>query len=131
MAQKITLEILADMYVLTIYLHGYIHKYLCSEITNERWFQISTYVWIIETVLDFFEQVGHETMLQVEISNFFGKSCHLQTYHNYEQPPQYQNSDFQSYFSVSKIGQKKKFSMKNIWLGDQLLLQNVFEIFDF
>ena len=105
MAQKIILEILADMYVLTIYLHGYIHKYLCSEITNERWFQISTYVWIIETVLDFFEQVGHETMLQVEISNFFGKSCHLQTYQNYEQPPQtYQNSDFQSYFSVSKIG---------------------------
>ena len=32
-----------------------------------------------------------------------------------------------------KIGRifPKKNSMKNIWLGDQLLLKNVFEIFDF
>ena len=41
------------------------------------------------------------------------KLCHPQTYWNYEQPPQTsQNSYFQSYFFVFKIGQifpKKKF----------------------
>ena len=37
--------------------------------------------------------------------HFFTKSCHRQTYQNYEQPPQTsQNSDFQSHFSVLKIG---------------------------
>ena len=45
--------------------------------------------------------------------HFFTKSCHRQTYQNYEQPPQtYQNSYFQSHFSVLKIGRifpKKKF----------------------
>ena len=37
----------------------------------------------------FFEQVGHETMF-VSSGNkhFFTKSCHHQTYQNYEQPPQ-------------------------------------------
>ena len=66
--------------------------------------------------------------------HFFTKSCHHQTYQNYEQPPQTsQNSDFQSHFSVLKIGWifPKKFSLKNIGLGDQLLLKNVFENFDF
>ena len=57
-----------------------------------------------------FEQVGHETMF-VSSGNkhFFTKSIYRQTYQNYEQPPQppqpFQNSDFQSHFSVSKIGQ--------------------------
>ena len=61
----------------------------------------------------------------VEISIFFTKSCHHQTYQNYEQPPRTsQNSDFQSHFP-------KKNSLKNIGLGDQLLLKNVFETFDF
>ena len=64
---------------------------------------------------------------------FFTKSCHRQTYQNYEQPPQTsQNSYFQSHFSVLKIGQIfQKKSMQNIRLGDQLLLKNVFENFDF
>ena len=56
--------------------------------------------------------------------HFFTKSCHRQTYQNYEQPPQTsQNSDFQSYFSVLKIGRifPKKISVWNI--GDQLLLK--------
>ena len=56
--------------------------------------------------------------------HFFTKSCHHQTYQNYEQPCQrLQNSYFQSHFSVSKIGRifPKKNSMKNIGLGDQLL----------
>ena len=78
----------------------------------------------------FFEQVGHETMF-VSSGNkhFFTKSCRYQTYQNYEQPPQtYQNSDFQSHFSVSKISQifPKKCFLKNIRLGDQLLFKKMF-----
>ena len=52
----------------------------------------------------FFHQVGHETMY-VSSGNkrFFTKSCHRQTYQNYEQPPQTsQNS--KSHFPVLKIG---------------------------
>ena len=83
----------------------------------------------------FFDQVGHETMYASSGNkHFFTKSCHRQTYQNYEQPPQtYQNLYFQSHFSVLKIGRifPKKNSMKNIGLGDQLLLKNVFENFDF
>ena len=38
--------------------------------------------------------------------HFFTKSCHRQTYQNYEQPPRTsQNSYFQSHFSVLKIDQ--------------------------
>ena len=62
--------------------------------------------------------------------HFFTKSCHRQTYQNYEQPPQTsQNWYFQSHFSMLKIGRifPKKISMKNIGL----LLKNVFETFDF
>jgi hypothetical protein len=55
--------------------------------------------------------------------HLFTKSCHRQTYQNYEQPPgTFQNSYFQSHFSVLTIG-PKKISMKNICLGDQLLLK--------
>ena len=53
--------------------------------------------------------------------HFFTKSCHRQTYQNYEQPPETsQTSYFQSHFSVSKICQifPKKISMKNTGLGD-------------
>mgnify|MGYP001444650994 CR=1 FL=1 len=50
----------------------------------------------------FFDQVGHESMYASSGNkHFFTKSCHLQTYQNYEQPPQTsQNSYFQSHFSV-------------------------------
>ena len=50
----------------------------------------------------FFDQVGHEAMYVSSGSNhFFTKSCHRQTYQNYEQPPRKsQNSDFQCHFSV-------------------------------
>ena len=45
--------------------------------------------------------------------HFFTKQCHRQAYQNYEQPPQTsRNSDFQSHFSVSKIGHLSK---KNIF----------------
>ena len=48
-------------------------------------------------------QVWHETMLLSSGNkHFFTKSCHRQTYQNFEQPPQTsQNSEF----SVSKIGE--------------------------
>ena len=66
----------------------------------------------------FFEQVGHETMCAFSRNkHFFTKSCHHQTYQNYEQPPQTsQNSYFQSHFSVLKISRifPKKISMRNI-----------------
>ena len=65
----------------------------------------------------FSDQVGHETIYASSGNkHFFTKSCHRQTYQNYEQPPQTsQNSYFQSHFSVLKIGpKKKKKSMKTI-----------------
>ena len=54
----------------------------------------------------FFDQVGHETMYASSGNkHFFTKSCHHQTYQNYEQPPRTsQNLYFQSHFSVLKIG---------------------------
>ena len=54
----------------------------------------------------FFDQVGQETMYaSCGNKHIFTKSCHRQTYRNYEQPPQtYQNSYFQSHFSVLRIG---------------------------
>ena len=70
----------------------------------------------------------------VRNKHFFTKKCHRQTCQNYEQPPRAsQNSDFQSQFLVLQIGRifQKKISLKNIELGDQLLLMNVFENSDF
>ena len=65
----------------------------------------------------FFNQVGRETMYGSSGNkHLFTKSCHRRTYQNYEQPPQpSQNSDFQSHFSLLKIGQilSKKNSLKN------------------
>ena len=54
----------------------------------------------------FFYQIGHETMhASSENKHFFTKSCHQQTYKNYEQLPRIsQNLYFQNHFSVSKIG---------------------------
>ena len=52
-----------------------------------------------------FDQVGHQTTsAYIENKHFFTKSCHRQTYKNYEQPPQsLQNLYFQNLFSASKI----------------------------
>jgi hypothetical protein len=37
----------------------------------------------------FFDQVGHQTISAcIENKYFFTKSCHRQTYQNYEQPPE-------------------------------------------
>ena len=59
----------------------------------------------------FFDQVGHETMYASSGNkHFFTKSCHCQTYQNYEQPPRTsQNSYLQifvgsvHYFEDDKI----------------------------
>ena len=50
-------------------------------------------------------QVEHQTTsAYFENKYFFTKSCHRQTYQNYEQPPQsLQNLYFQSHFLASKI----------------------------
>ena len=48
--------------------------------------------------------MAESTLFSIENKDFFTKSCHRQTYQNYEQPLQrMQNSDFQSPFSESKI----------------------------
>ena len=62
--------------------------------------------WALDTIQDFWEKLGMKKCIHiVEISVFFTNSCHCQTYQNFEQPPQTsQNSDFQSLFSVLKIG---------------------------
>ena len=53
-----------------------------------------------------FDQVGHKTMYASSGNkHFLNKSSHLQTYQNYEQPTRTsQNLNFQSHFSVLKIG---------------------------
>ena len=54
----------------------------------------------------FFDQVWHQTTsASIGNKHFFTKLWPRQTYQNYEQPCQRsQNSEFQSHFSVSKIG---------------------------
>ena len=83
----------------------------------------------------FFDQVGHQTTYAyIGNKHFFTKSCHRQTYQNYEQPSErLQNLYFQSHFSASKINGIFLifFSVKNIRLGDRLLYLNFFENFDF
>ena len=90
---------------------------------------MSTFAWIklpsvdlrtvplnLETVQDFVDQVGHQTMSAAYIENkhFFTKSCHRQTYQNYEKPPQsLQNLYFQSHFLASKI--KRIFLIFFLW----------------
>ena len=67
--------------------------------------------------------------------HFFTKSCHGQTYQSYEQPPQtYQNSYFQSHFSVLKIGlifPNKNFFEEYCTRRTTFIKKNVFENFDF
>ena len=51
----------------------------------------------------FFNQVGYETMYASSGNkHFFTKSCHRQTYQNYEQPRTSQNSYFQSPTFIKK-----------------------------
>jgi hypothetical protein len=66
---------------------------------------ISTYGMGIRDRPRFFDQVGHQTMNAYSGNkHFFTKSCHCQTYQNYEQPPKrFKLSYFQSHFSASKI----------------------------
>ena len=88
----------------------------------------------IESVQDFLIKLYMKPcMYLVKISIFFTKSCHRQTYQSYEQPSQTsQNLYFLSFFCAKNWPNlSKKNSMKNIRLGDQLLLKNVFENFDF
>ena len=53
----------------------------------------------------FFDQVGHQpTFSFIGNKHFLTKSCHHQTYQNYDRPPQIlQKLNFQSHFSPSKI----------------------------
>ena len=63
----------------------------------------------------FFDQVGHQTTYAyIKNKHFFTKSCHCQTYQNYEQPPQrVQNLYFQSHFQHKKSTESFWFFMKN------------------
>ena len=87
--------------------------------------------------LRFFAQVGHQTTnAYIGEKHFFTKSCHRQTYKNYEQPPQrWHNSYFQSHLSTAKINGIFLifFSVKNIRLGDQLFIMktSIFKNFVF
>ena len=58
----------------------------------------------------FFDQVGHETMYASSGNkHFFTKSCHHQTYQNYEQRRQKLGT-----YLENKIPQKLDFSKKNL-----------------
>jgi hypothetical protein len=83
-----------------------------------------------------FDQVGDVTMYASSGNkHLFTKSCHHQTYQNYEQPTRTsRNSYFQSHFSVLKIGRifpKKIFYEKYLTRRPTFIKKNVFEIFDF
>ena len=55
----------------------------------------------LDTAQDFFYQVGHQTMYAfMGNKHFFTKSCHRQTYQNYEQPPQRLQNSF---FSIKNL----------------------------
>ena len=98
-------------------------------------FFYSTHNILIRDRPRLFDQVRHQTTnASIENKPFFTKQWPRQAYQNYEQPCQRsQNSEFQSHFSVSKIGWifPKKISVKNIWLEDQLILMKFFENFNF
>ena len=82
----------------------------------------------------FFEHVGHQIIYgSIGNKHFFTKSCHRQTYQNYEQLPQrLQNSDFQSHFSASKINRVFLILfVKNVRLVDQVLQIFFFDNFEF
>jgi hypothetical protein len=74
-------------------------------IKKENVSKISFTGYGVETVLRFFDQVGHQTTYAyIGNKHFFTKSCHRQTYQNYEQLHQrLQIWYFQSHFSASKI----------------------------
>ena len=66
----------------------------------------------------FFDQVGHQTMFAyVGNKHFFTKSCHRQTYQNYEQPPhRLQNSYFQSlFFCKVYLTRRSTFTNEIFW----------------
>jgi hypothetical protein len=72
----------------------------------------------LESVQDFLTKLDIKTMYASSGNkHFFTKSCHPQTYQNYEHPPRTcQNSYFQRHFFVLKIGQifPKKIFYENI-----------------
>ena len=75
-------------------------------LTREAFCYILKAVCPVDTVQDFLIKLGIKPRLHTYIENkhFFTKSCHRQTYQNYEQPPQsLQYLYFQSHFSASKI----------------------------
>ena len=58
----------------------------------------------------FFDQVGHQTMsAYIENKHFFTKSCHRQTYQNYEQPPQSLQNLYSDFFYFDFCCQKRAF----------------------
>ena len=81
----------------------------------------------------FFDQVGPETEYASSGNkHFFTKSCHHQTYQNYEQPPRTsQNLYFLSHFSVLKIGQifPKNFFYEKYLTKAELLLLKLIHLF--
>ena len=86
----------------------------------------------LEPVQDLWITLDMKTMCAFSRNKlFFTKSCHCQTYQNYEHPPwTSQNSYFQSHFSVLKIGQffPKNNSMKT---RRPTFIKKCFENFDF
>ena len=76
----------------------------------------------------FSDQVGHETMYASRGNkHFFTKSCHRQTYQNYEQSRQKLGT-----FLVDKVLQKSEFSKNFInisWSPNQIFIADFFFFF--
>ena len=84
----------------------------------------------LDTVQDFLSKLGIKPPIGKNI--FFTKSCHLQTYPNYEQPPQrLQNFDFQCHFPASKIGRNilKKIFEKYLTRSPTFIYKIISKIF--
>ena len=76
----------------------------------------------------FFDQVGHETMYASSGNKHFcTKSCHRQTYQNYEQPPQsLQNLYFQSFFGIKNLPNLSEFFFCKEYLTRRSTFKNEF-----
>ena len=126
---KTLAEILKVYVIATLLRMSVYHTYICLSSIWEAWligpesgenhFQIGIQIWfyLYTRVLSwFFVWVGHETMYaSSENKHFFTKSCHRQTYQNYEQSQQKIGTILGNKVSWKSNSLKEHFNKKCFW----------------